>query len=99
MQWRDPRIPLVVPLAPALHYWSAGSANSTSCERRATGCWRRWPEIKVLFTTGYTGGTGIIAGRLGCESAIVTKPFTSTALLTKARSLLGSAPASSQTDG
>ncbi len=49
---------------------------------------RRRPTLKVLFTTGYTRDAATIGVRLEGDIEIITKPFTSAALLTKVRSLL-----------
>ncbi len=44
---------------------------------------RRRPDLKVLFTTGYTRNAIIHHGRLDADVDLLTKPFTSEQLLTK----------------
>ena len=49
----------------------------------------RRPELKVLFTTGYTRNAIIHHGRLDEGVEVITKPFTASALVTKIRRVLG----------
>jgi two-component system NtrC family sensor kinase len=49
---------------------------------------RRRPDLKVLFTTGYTRNAIIHHGRLDSDVELVTKPFTSDALAKKVRQIL-----------
>jgi len=49
---------------------------------------RRRPDLKVLFTTGYTRNAIIHHGRLDADVELLTKPFTSEALAKKVRQLL-----------
>jgi two-component system NtrC family sensor kinase len=49
---------------------------------------RRRPDIKVLFTTGYTRNAIIHHGRLDADVDLLTKPFTSDALARKVRQIL-----------
>ena len=49
---------------------------------------RRRPDLKVLFTTGYTRNAIIHHGRLDADVDLLTKPFTSDALARKVRQIL-----------
>jgi two-component system NtrC family sensor kinase len=49
---------------------------------------RRRPDLKVLFTTGYTRNAIIHHGRLDADVELLTKPFTSEALARKVRQIL-----------
>lgn len=49
---------------------------------------RRRPDLKVLFTTGYTRNAIIHHGRLDADVDLLTKPFTSDALAKKVRQIL-----------
>jgi two-component system NtrC family sensor kinase len=49
---------------------------------------RRRPDLKVLFTTGYTRNAIIHHGRLDADVELLTKPFTSDALAKKVRQIL-----------
>ena len=53
---------------------------------------RRRPELKVLFTTGYTRNAIIHQGRLDAEVELLTKPFTAEALARKVRQILNAQP-------
>jgi CheY-like chemotaxis protein len=46
------------------------------------------PDLKVLFTTGYTRNAIIHHGRLDADVELLTKPFTSEALAKKVRQIL-----------
>jgi PAS domain S-box-containing protein len=48
----------------------------------------RWPELKILFTTGYARNAIVHHGRLDPGVELITKPFTSAALAMKLRDLL-----------
>ena len=48
----------------------------------------RRPDLKVLFTTGYTRNAIIHHGRLDADVELLTKPFTSEALAEKVRQML-----------
>jgi two-component SAPR family response regulator len=50
---------------------------------------RRRPELKVLFTTGYTANAIVHQGRLDPGVNLLTKPFTYEGLARKVRALLG----------
>ncbi len=49
---------------------------------------RRRPNLKVLYTTGYTRNAIIHHGRLDADVDLLTKPFTSDALAKKVRQIL-----------
>jgi signal transduction histidine kinase len=46
------------------------------------------PDLKVLFTTGYTRNAIVHNGRLDDDVSLITKPFTFVALATKVRKML-----------
>ena len=48
----------------------------------------RFPDVKILFTTGYTRNAAIHSGILGREVALLPKPFTVSALAAKIRAAL-----------
>ncbi len=56
---------------------------------------RRRPDLRVLFTTGYTDESLSGASRPGDDVEIVFKPFTAAALIAKVQSLLSAIPAPS----
>jgi len=49
---------------------------------------RKWPDLKVLFTTGYARDAIIHNGRLDPGVQLITKPFTFAGLATKLRQVL-----------
>jgi CheY-like chemotaxis protein len=53
---------------------------------------RRRPELKVLFTTGYTRNAIVHNGRLDPGVQLVSKPFTFEALARKVRAVLDALP-------
>ncbi|MGO9514438.1 MAG: response regulator [Steroidobacteraceae bacterium] len=50
---------------------------------------RRWPRLKVLYTTGYARNSIIHHGRLDPGMELITKPFTQSSLAAKVRRMLG----------
>src|SRR4029079_8755794 len=54
---------------------------------------RRRPDLKVLFTTGYTRNAIIHQGRLDADVDLLTKPFTADALARKIMRVLQGAGA------
>jgi signal transduction histidine kinase len=54
---------------------------------------RRWPGVKVLYTTGYARNSIIHHGRLDVGVELITKPFTQSVLAAKVRSVLDQASA------
>jgi CheY-like chemotaxis protein len=51
---------------------------------------RRWPAVKVLFTTGYARNAIVHHGRLDPGVALIVKPFTQSSLAAKVRQVLDS---------
>jgi CheY-like chemotaxis protein len=49
---------------------------------------RRWPGLKVLFTTGYARNAVVHHGRLDPGVALIVKPYTHAALAAKIRAVL-----------
>jgi CheY-like chemotaxis protein len=49
---------------------------------------RRRPDLKVIYTTGYTGNAVVHGGILDAGVELLTKPFTLEQLATKVRSVL-----------
>ena len=49
---------------------------------------RRWPALKVLFTTGYARNAVVHHGRLDPGVALIVKPYTHAALAAKIRAVL-----------
>jgi signal transduction histidine kinase/DNA-binding response OmpR family regulator len=49
---------------------------------------RRWPDLKVLFTTGYARNAIVHNGRLDPGVELITKPFTANGLAAKIADLL-----------
>jgi len=55
---------------------------------------RRWPSLKVLFTTGYARNAIVHHGRLDPGVELIPKPFTQTDIADKVRHVLdGDGPA------
>jgi signal transduction histidine kinase len=49
---------------------------------------RRWPRVRVLYTTGYARNSIVHHGRLDPGVALITKPFTQADLVAKVREVL-----------
>jgi len=49
---------------------------------------RRWPRVRVLYTTGYARNSIVHHGRLDAGVALITKPFTQVDLAAKVREVL-----------
>jgi len=49
---------------------------------------RRWPSVKVLYTTGYARNSIVHHGRLDVGVELITKPFTESSLASKIRTVL-----------
>jgi signal transduction histidine kinase/ActR/RegA family two-component response regulator len=49
---------------------------------------RRWPRVRVLYTTGYARNSIVHHGRLDPGVELITKPFTQSSLAAKVRQLL-----------
>ena len=54
----------------------------------ATKLWKMRPDVKALFTSGYTDDAVLGNGLLDDERSFLQKPFTPTALLRKVRDVL-----------
>jgi DNA-binding NarL/FixJ family response regulator len=54
----------------------------------ATKLWKMRPDVKALFTSGYTDNAVLSHGLLDEERSLLQKPFTPTALLRKVREVL-----------
>jgi signal transduction histidine kinase len=63
-----------------------GGLNGRQLADEAT---RRRPDLKVLFTSGYTRNAIVHGGRLDAGVALIGKPFTYAALAEKIRQVLG----------
>jgi CheY-like chemotaxis protein len=51
---------------------------------------RRWPELKVLYTTGYARNAIVHGGVLDAGTELLPKPFTYADLAAKIRTVLES---------
>ncbi len=51
---------------------------------------RRWPKLRVLFTTGYTRNAIVHHGKLDADVALIGKPYTLDALARKISEMLSS---------
>jgi CheY-like chemotaxis protein len=71
-----------------LLFTDVGLPGGTNGRQLADEVHRRRPEIKVLFTTGYTRNAIVHNGTLDHGVELITKPFTFEALLRKIREIL-----------
>ncbi len=53
---------------------------------------RRWPQVKILFTTGYTRNAIVHGGRLDAGVDLLPKPYTTEELSRKVRAVLDGSP-------
>jgi CheY-like chemotaxis protein len=65
-----------------------GMPGGVNGRQLAEAARQRHPALKVLFTTGYAGNAIVHDGRLDRGVALITKPFTYTALAAKIRQAL-----------
>ena len=65
-----------------------GMPGGVNGRQLAEAARQRHPGLKVLFTTGYAGNAIVHDGRLDRGVALITKPFTYTALAAKIRQAL-----------
>jgi signal transduction histidine kinase len=71
-----------------LLFTDVGLPNGMNGRELAIQAQRRWPRMKVLYTTGYTRNAIIHHGRLDSGVELITKPFTQSSLATKVRLVL-----------
>ena len=62
-----------------------GGLNGRQMADAARG---RWPDLKVLFITGYAENSVLNDGRLALGMAVMTKPFAIDALATRIREMI-----------
>jgi signal transduction histidine kinase len=71
-----------------LLFTDVGLPEGMSGRELAKEALRRWPRLKVLYTTGYARNSIIHHGRLDTGVALVLKPFTQSSLALKVRQVL-----------
>jgi len=71
-----------------LMFTDVGLPNGINGRQLADEVRKRWPAVKVLFTTGYARNAIVHHGRLDPDVQLVLKPFTQSALAEKVRSVL-----------
>jgi signal transduction histidine kinase len=71
-----------------LLFTDVGLPDGMSGRDLATETLRRWPRIKVLYTTGYARNSIIHHGRLDPGVELIIKPFTQSTLAAKVRHVL-----------
>ena len=81
---REPNIDLL--------FTDVGLPNGTNGRQLADQAQRRWPRLKVLFTTGYARNAIVHHDRLDPGVALIVKPFTQSDLAAKIRQVLASDP-------
>jgi PAS domain S-box-containing protein len=80
---REPEVDLL--------FTDVGLPNGVNGRQLADEAQRRWPDLKVLFTTGYTRNAIVHHDRLDPGVELLVKPFTQSDLAVKIRRLLGDA--------
>lgn len=83
-----------------LLFTDVGLPNGISGRQLADEVLRRWPRVKVLFTTGYARNAIVHHGRLDPGVELIVKPFTQSSLAAKIRQVLdggADAPAQART--
>jgi len=79
-----------------LLFTDVGLPDGMSGRELAHEAQRRWPRLKVLYTTGYARNSIIHHGRLDTGVELIVKPFTHSSLAAKVRRVLdGAAPLAS----
>jgi len=68
-----------------LLFTDVGLPNGINGRQLADEVHRRWPDVKVLFTTGYARNAIVHHGRLDPGVELIVKPFTQSSLATKIR--------------
>jgi PAS domain S-box-containing protein len=71
-----------------LLFTDIGLAGGINGRQLADAAQRRWPQLKVLFTSGYTRNVIIHNGRLDPGIELLSKPFNQAALAEKIRVVL-----------
>jgi signal transduction histidine kinase len=71
-----------------LLFTDVGLPDGMSGRELAAEAQRRWPQLRVLYTTGYARNSIIHHGRLDPGVALIPKPFTQASLARKVRSVL-----------
>ncbi len=72
----------------SLLFTDVGLPNGINGRQLADEANRRWPDMKVLFTTGYARNAIVHHGRLDPGVELIVKPFTQSSLATKIRQVL-----------
>lgn len=72
----------------ALLFTDVGLPGGMNGRQLADEARRRWPNLRVLFTTGYARNAIVHDGRLDPGVQLITKPFTYTELATAVREAL-----------
>jgi signal transduction histidine kinase len=72
-----------------LLFTDVGLPEGLSGRELANEARRRWPQMKVLYTTGYARNSIIHHGRLDPGVELIPKPFTQAGLAEKVRRVLG----------
>jgi PAS domain S-box-containing protein len=70
-----------------LLFTDVGLAGGINGRELADAAQRRWPQLKVLFTSGYTRNAIFHDGRLDPDVELISKPFNQAALAEKIRRL------------
>jgi CheY-like chemotaxis protein len=73
-----------------LLFTDVGLPNGINGRQLADEACKRWPALKVLFTTGYARNAIIHHGHLDPGVELVVKPFSQSTLSTKIRKVLDS---------
>jgi CheY-like chemotaxis protein len=71
-----------------LLFTDVGLPNGMNGRQLADEAGKRWPALKVLFTTGYTRNAIIHHGRLDPGVELMPKPYTQSSLAAKVARLL-----------
>jgi CheY-like chemotaxis protein len=71
-----------------LLFTDVGLPNGMNGRVLAEEARKRWPTLKVLFTTGYARNAIIHHGRLDAGVDLIAKPYTQTELAGKVRKVL-----------
>jgi CheY-like chemotaxis protein len=73
---------------PRLLFTDIGLPGGLNGRQLAEEARRRWPEIRVLLTTGYTRDAMVRQGKLEVGVELLVKPFTEADLARKIREVL-----------